>query len=52
VFLGSLLLVLAAYSPTFSFVAIRMDELGGGLFIIGVAAGLSAARPEPARAPA
>jgi MFS transporter, PPP family, 3-phenylpropionic acid transporter len=47
VFLGSLLLVFAAYSATFSFVAIRMDELGGGLFIIGVAAGLQAVAETP-----
>jgi PPP family 3-phenylpropionic acid transporter len=41
-FLTSLLLLFAAFSATFSFVAIRMDELGGGLFVIGVAAGLQA----------
>jgi MFS family permease len=47
VFLLSLLVLFAAYSATFSFVAIRIDELGGGLFVIGVAAGLQAVAETP-----
>ena len=46
-FLLSLLVLFAAYSATFSFVAIRIDELGGGLFVIGVAAGLQAVAETP-----
>jgi MFS family permease len=46
-FLASLLVLFAAYSATFSFVAIRIDELGGGLFVIGVAAGLQAVAETP-----
>lgn len=41
-FLGSLLLLFAAYSATFSFVTVRIDDLGGGLFVIGVAAAVQA----------
>ena len=41
------LVLFAAYSATFSFVAIRIDELGGGLFVIGVAAGLQAVAETP-----
>jgi PPP family 3-phenylpropionic acid transporter len=46
-FLASLFLLFAAFSATFSFVAIRMDELGGGLFVIGVAAALQAVAEVP-----
>jgi MFS transporter, PPP family, 3-phenylpropionic acid transporter len=46
-FLLSLLLLFAAFSATFSFVAVRMDELGGGLFVIGVAAALQAVAEIP-----
>jgi MFS transporter, PPP family, 3-phenylpropionic acid transporter len=46
-FLLSLLVLFAAYSATFSFVAIRIDELGGGLFVIGLAAGLQAVAETP-----
>jgi MFS family permease len=46
-FLVSLLVLFTAFSATFSFVAIRMDDLGGGLFVIGVAAALQAVAEVP-----
>jgi MFS transporter, PPP family, 3-phenylpropionic acid transporter len=46
-FLLSMLLLFAAFSATFSFVAVRIAELGGGLFVIGVAAGLQAVAEVP-----
>ncbi|HEY2937787.1 MAG TPA: MFS transporter [Gaiellaceae bacterium] len=46
-FLVSLLLLYAAFSATFSFVAVRIAELGGGLFVIGVAAALQAVAEVP-----
>jgi PPP family 3-phenylpropionic acid transporter len=46
-FLASLLLLFAAFSATFSFVNVRIDELGGGLFVIGVAAALQAVAEVP-----
>ena len=46
-FLVSLFLLYAAFSATFSFVAVRIAELGGGLFVIGVAAALQAVAEVP-----
>ena len=46
-FLVSLALLFVAFSATFSFVAVRMAELGGGLFVIGVAAALQAVAETP-----
>lgn len=46
-FLLSMLLLFAAFSATFSFVAVRIAELGGGLSVIGVAAALQAVAEVP-----
>jgi PPP family 3-phenylpropionic acid transporter len=46
-FLASLLLLFAAFSATFSFVSVRIAELGGGLLLIGVAAALQAVAEVP-----
>jgi MFS transporter, PPP family, 3-phenylpropionic acid transporter len=46
-FLLSMLVLFAAFSATFSFVAVRIAELGGGLFVIGVAAALQAVAEVP-----
>ncbi|MDX6476062.1 MAG: transporter, family, 3-phenylpropionic acid transporter [Gaiellaceae bacterium] len=46
-FLLSLLLLFAAFSATFSFVSIRIRDLGGGLFVIGAATALQAGAEAP-----
>jgi PPP family 3-phenylpropionic acid transporter len=46
-FLLSLLLLFAAFSATFSFVSIRIRELGGGLFVVGAATALQAVAEAP-----
>jgi PPP family 3-phenylpropionic acid transporter len=46
-FLLSLLLLFAAFSATFSFVSIRIRELGGGLFVVGAATALQALAEAP-----
>jgi PPP family 3-phenylpropionic acid transporter len=46
-FLVSLLLLFSAFAATFSFVAVRIDELGGGLFVVGLAAALQAVAEVP-----
>ncbi|MFL5962452.1 MAG: MFS transporter [Gaiellaceae bacterium] len=46
-FLLSLLLLFAAFSATFSFVSIRIRELGGGLFVVGAATALQAIAEAP-----
>jgi PPP family 3-phenylpropionic acid transporter len=46
-FLVSLLVLFAAFSATFSFVSVRIAELGGGLFVIGVATALQAVAEVP-----
>jgi MFS family permease len=46
-FLISLLLLFAAFNATFSFVSIRIRELGGGLFIVGAATALQAVAEAP-----
>lgn len=46
-FLLSLLLLFAAFSATFSFISIRIRELGGGLFVVGAATALQAVAEAP-----
>jgi PPP family 3-phenylpropionic acid transporter len=46
-FLLSLLLLFAAFNATFSFVSLRIRELGGGLFIVGAATALQAIAEAP-----
>jgi PPP family 3-phenylpropionic acid transporter len=46
-FLFSLLLLFSAFSATFSFVSVRIADLGGGLFIVGFATALQAAAEVP-----
>jgi MFS transporter, PPP family, 3-phenylpropionic acid transporter len=46
-FLLSVLLLFSAFSATFSFVSVRIAELGGGLFVIGVAAALQGVAEVP-----
>lgn len=46
-FLLSLLLLFAAFNATFSFVSIRIRELGGGLFVVGAATALQAIAEAP-----
>jgi PPP family 3-phenylpropionic acid transporter len=46
-FLLSLLLLFAAFSATFSFISIRIRELGGGLFVVGAATALQAIAEAP-----
>jgi len=46
-FLFSLLLLFAAFSATFSFVSVRISDLGGGLFVIGAATALQAGAEAP-----
>lgn len=45
--LVSLLLVYAAFSATFNFLALRIQGLGGGAFLVGVAASLQAVAEVP-----
>jgi MFS family permease len=47
-FLVSLLLVNAGFTATFNFLALRIDGLGGGAFLVGVAASLQAVAEVPA----
>src|SRR5947209_6199951 len=46
-FLVSLLLLFSAFSATFSFVSVRIADLGGGLFVVGFATALQAAAEAP-----
>jgi PPP family 3-phenylpropionic acid transporter len=46
-FLFSLLLLFAAFNATFSFVSLRIRELGGGLFVVGAATALQAIAEAP-----
>ena len=46
-FLVSLLLLFAAFNATFSFVSLRIRDLGGGLFVVGAATALQAAAEAP-----
>lgn len=46
-FLLSLLLLFAAFNATFSFVSIRIRDLGGGLFVVGAATALQALAEAP-----
>jgi MFS family permease len=46
-FLLSLLLLFAAFNATFSFVSVRIRDLGGGLFVIGAATALQAIAEAP-----
>ena len=46
-FLLSLLLLFSAFSATFSFVSVRIADLGGGLFVVGLATALQAAAEAP-----
>jgi MFS family permease len=46
-FLLSLLLLFAAFNATFSFISIRIRELGGGLFVVGAATALQALAEAP-----
>ncbi len=46
-FLLSLLLLFAAFNATFSFVSLRIRELGGGLFVVGGATALQAIAEAP-----
>ena len=46
-FLLSLLLLFAAFNATFSFISIRIRELGGGLFVVGAATSLQAIAEAP-----
>ena len=46
-FLVSLLLLFAAFNATFSFVSLRIRELGGGLFVVGGATALQAIAEAP-----
>ena len=46
-FLFSLLLLFAAFNATFSFVSLRIRELGGGLFVVGAATALQAIAEVP-----
>jgi MFS family permease len=46
-FLLSLLLLFAAFNATFSFVSLRIRDLGGGLFVVGAATALQAIAEAP-----
>jgi PPP family 3-phenylpropionic acid transporter len=46
-FLLSLLLLFAAFNATFSFISLRIRELGGGLFVVGAATALQAIAEAP-----
>jgi MFS family permease len=46
-FLLSLLLLFAAFNATFSFISIRIRDLGGGLFVVGAATALQAIAEAP-----
>jgi PPP family 3-phenylpropionic acid transporter len=46
-FLASLLLLFSAFSATFSFVSVRIADLGGGLFVVGFATAVQAAAEVP-----
>jgi PPP family 3-phenylpropionic acid transporter len=46
-FLFSLLLLFAAFNATFSFISLRIRELGGGLLVVGAATALQAAAEAP-----
>ena len=46
-FLLSLMLLFAAFNATFSFVSLRIRELGGGLFVVGAATALQALAEAP-----
>jgi MFS family permease len=46
-FLVSLLLLFSAFSATFAFVSVRIADLGGGLFIVGLATALQAVAEAP-----
>lgn len=46
-FLVSLLVLFSAFSATFSFVSVRIADLGGGLFIVGFATALQAGAEVP-----
>jgi MFS family permease len=46
-FLLSLLLLFAAFNATFSFISLRIRELGGGLFVVGAATALQAVAEAP-----
>jgi MFS family permease len=46
-FLLSLLLLFAAFNATFSFISLRIRELGGGLFVVGAATALQAFAEAP-----
>lgn len=46
-FLCSLLLLFAAFSASFSFVSLRIADLGGGLFVVGLATALQAIAEVP-----
>jgi PPP family 3-phenylpropionic acid transporter len=46
-FLFSLLLLFAAFNATFSFISIRIRDLGGGLFVVGAATALQAIAEAP-----
>jgi len=47
VFLGSLFLVNAAYAATWNFLALRILDVGGGAFLVGLGASLQAAAEVP-----
>ncbi|MDX6453638.1 MAG: transporter, family, 3-phenylpropionic acid transporter [Gaiellaceae bacterium] len=46
-FLVSLLLLFAAFNATFSFISLRIRDLGGGLFVVGAATALQALAEAP-----
>jgi PPP family 3-phenylpropionic acid transporter len=46
-FLVSLLLLFAAFNATFSFISLRIRDLGGGLFVVGAATALQAVAEAP-----
>jgi PPP family 3-phenylpropionic acid transporter len=46
-FLLSLLLLFAAFNATFSFISLRIRDLGGGLFVVGAATALQAIAEAP-----
>jgi PPP family 3-phenylpropionic acid transporter len=46
-FLFSLLLLFAAFNATFSFISIRIRDLGGGLFVVGASTALQAIAEAP-----
>jgi MFS transporter, PPP family, 3-phenylpropionic acid transporter len=47
-FLASLVLVMAAFGATTNFLSLRIEGLGGGLLVVGIAAGVQAAAEVPA----